>query len=1168
MTNNDEPTIRPEADANAGEPLLPDSESQGNLDQHVLRILVRRGFVEEQRLSEAKSDSHGGDYQKVLDELVEQGAIGLSVRDVVDDLASALNKALSSLDQGSDAGIRSASSPVVAKEPTLPPSASTDQADEVTLPPSTSPGEVDEETFPPKQTDETVTVGPGQPAGSMIDHGNRVYGVDPAKRFGDYEIIDEIARGGMGVVYKARQISLNRTVALKKVLSGQLAGDEAIKRFQVEAEASANLDHPGIVPVYDFGQSDGQHFFSMGFVEGQSLAHRISESPLAPRDAAEMLIKISRAVGYANEHGVIHRDLKPGNVLLDRVGEPRVTDFGIAKKSSDDSAVTATGQILGTPSYMPPEQASGQGDQVDHRADVYALGAILYATLTGRPPFQAANPMETIKQVLEQEPVSIKQLIATMPRDLETICLKCLRKEADKRYDNANDLANDLERWLNGEPIVARRVSRAERAWKWCKRKPVIVGSIATIVTLLIVGSVIFWERQNASYAAGRVEALLKANTSQVNGIVVELDDYRYWANEPLTKAFQTSTDGTDAKLHTAMASISQNDDARTYAADQLLLVRPSQFADVRDALADNVTDERIAEYWDLVNDPEEDAKLRFQAACAVASFDADHQQWQDSEFQSFVAEQLVSVLPSELQLWRNALQPVKDQLAEPLGSIYRDPTAGEQARSFATDTLSDYLSDDADGLFDLLADASLKQLPAIFARISEFEAEAIELGNAEIAKVPGAEASPEDLERLAIRQANAAIMLLQLDAHEQAWSVLKHTPNPRARSYLIHWLSPLDGDPQSLIARFKQEPDVTIKRALLLCLGEFDDEQLPTMAREPLIETLLAVYRDDPDAGLHAAAEWLLRRWGQFDELTLIDVELAQTEAQLQAEAVVAKQWYLNGQGQTFVIFDAGEFMMGSPESEAGHESYEVAHLRSIHRRLAISTKEVTKSQFREFEQDKQSVIAADEPSLARYALTEDSPMTAVTWYEAAWYCNWLSEQEGIPEDQWVYEKNDAGEYGPGMRAKENFWELTGYRLPTEAEWEFACRATATTSRYYGDRESLLGEYARYLDNSEDHLWDVAERKPNDFGLFGMLGNAYEWCFDDYEGYPESSNSAVADAPETSPAEDTEGRVLRGGSFNYNARHVRSADRGNAQPSNRYTADGFRVARTYHLSP
>ncbi len=371
-----------------------------------------------------------------------------------------------------------------------------ENSSEQTLQPTDSPAAPVDCTLPPTgSADTTSEVGSDQtmkPAKAPLTVGQEaVAQIDPARRFGDYEILQEIARGGMGVVYRARQISLNRTVALKKILSGQLAGEEDLKRFQVEAEASAQLDHVGIVPVYDFGQVDGQYYFSMGFVEGDDLAERIRERPLEAEAAAQMMIKIAQAVGYANAQGVIHRDLKPSNVLLDAQSEPKVTDFGVAKQQGNDSEMTAQGQILGTPSYMPPEQAAGQGDGVDQRSDVYALGAILYALLTGRPPFQAATAMETMIQVLDQDPVPISQLNGTIPRDLETICLKCLQKDPAKRYESAEALAEDLQRYLDDEPIVARPPTKTEQLGRWVRKNRAAAIGTGLVAATLIVATLV-----------------------------------------------------------------------------------------------------------------------------------------------------------------------------------------------------------------------------------------------------------------------------------------------------------------------------------------------------------------------------------------------------------------------------------------------------------------------------------------------------------------------------------------------------------------------------------------------------------------------------------------------------------------------------------------------------
>lgn len=275
-------------------------------------------------------------------------------------------------------------------------------------------------------------------------------------RFGDYELRQELGRGGMGVVYRAWQGSLSREVAVKMILRGQLATQVDRDRFEAEAQAAAKLDHPGIVPVYEVGEIDGRAYFSMKYVRGTTLGQQLISGPLAPREAARMLAAVARAIHFAHMRGVLHRDLKPSNILLDETGEPHVTDFGLAKQLTDGQSVTKSGMMLGTPAYMAPEQAAGVRGQVGPRSDVYSLGVILYHMLTGRPPFQAASPAEMVLLVLEQDPVPPRMLNPKADRDLEMICLRCLQKPLDLRYASAAALADDLEAYLNDESISAR----------------------------------------------------------------------------------------------------------------------------------------------------------------------------------------------------------------------------------------------------------------------------------------------------------------------------------------------------------------------------------------------------------------------------------------------------------------------------------------------------------------------------------------------------------------------------------------------------------------------------------------------------------------------------------------------------------------------------------------
>jgi TolB-like protein/predicted Ser/Thr protein kinase/Flp pilus assembly protein TadD len=313
---------------------------------------------------------------------------------------------------------------------------------------------------------------------------------------GDYELLEEVGRGGQGVVFRARQKSLNRIVALKVISLGQWASQAHVKRFRREAEAAASLDHPCIVPIYEVGERDGSCYFSMKFIEGGQLDEVVKRAPMSIRQAAELIAKVARTVHYAHEHGILHRDIKPGNILLDGKSEPQLTDFGLARLVEAESTVTRTMEVLGTPSYMAPEQAVGSNSVVSSVTDVYGLGAVFYQLLTGQPPFAGGATYETIKLLLDTEPKQPRLLNPKIDRDLSTICLKCLEKDPKRRYSSALALAEDLERWLKHEPIHARHTGVFTRGRKWVQRNPTSALLVACLVALAAAAGWIVWKSE------------------------------------------------------------------------------------------------------------------------------------------------------------------------------------------------------------------------------------------------------------------------------------------------------------------------------------------------------------------------------------------------------------------------------------------------------------------------------------------------------------------------------------------------------------------------------------------------------------------------------------------------------------------------------------------------
>jgi serine/threonine protein kinase/formylglycine-generating enzyme required for sulfatase activity len=640
------------------------------------------------------------------------------------------------------------------------------------------------------------------------------------------------------------------------------------------------------------------------------------------------------------------------------------------------------------------------------------------------------------------------------------------------------------------------------------------VGRGLAVAAILVLLGLLGWEGYGRLEGRRLRDRVLDARTTDVPGIVKEMASYRHWVDRLLHEAYAQAERDNDRprQLHASLALLPGDDGQVGYLYERLLEAEPQEVVVIRQALSEHEGD-LTGRLWEVLQDPKTDQGRRLRAACALAAFAPDDARWE--RVKGDVAGMLAAQKPFEIARWTEALKGVGGRLLPPLADFLVDEQRSLSDRALLAVVYGSYASD----------------TPEASARL--------EKGLDERCK-PGATAAAKDA--LARKRASLGVALLVMGKAEKVWPLLKHGPDPTTRSYLIERLGAGGVDPRVLTARLAEEEDVSVRRAILLALGEYGPDRMPPAERRNQLPRLLRLYRDDPDPGIHGAAGWLVGRWGAADQLKGIDKALAT------GKAAGTRQWYVNRQGQTMVVVaKPGEFWMG----EGGER-----HKRRINRTFAIASKEVTVEQFLLFRKDHRFG--------KQYAPTSNCPVNMVSWYDAAAYCNWLSEREGIPREEWCYEPNKEGRYAEGMKMAPNSLKRAGYRLPTEGEWEYACRAGADTAYSWGDSLDLLGRYAWVVANSLEQSHPVGSLRPNDLGLFDMHGNAWEWCQDEYKRFGGGSGKAVDNIEDMREIKSPSSRVLRGGSFLYQASFVRSADRIDFGPSLRNDGLGFRLARTF----
>ncbi len=633
---------------------------------------------------------------------------------------------------------------------------------------------------------------------------------------------------------------------------------------------------------------------------------------------------------------------------------------------------------------------------------------------------------------------------------------------------------------------------------------------VALILALIGLGA---WEGNGRLQARVLRDRLLESTTPDAPVVVKDMAAYRRWVDPLLRDAYSQAEASGDGRkqLHASLALLPVDVGQVDYLYERLLKGDPSEVIVIREALSGHKAD-LTGRLWEVLANPKGDPDRRLRAACALSVFAPDDARWE--KVGRDVAAALVIQKPFVIAPWTDALKGAGRWLIPPLAEFLVDEGRGVSERGLIA------------SVYGILAADS----PDTVARLEN-----------QLSATPGPEATEDEKIALAKRQASVVVALLVMGKREKSWPLLRHRADPTARSYLIERLAPGGVDPRVLVDRLADEPDVSARRAILLSLGEYGPDRVSPVERQNLLPRLRELYRDDPDSGMHGAVEWLLRQWGASAELAEADQGLAK------GKVVGNRQWYLTGQGHTMtVVVKPGEFWMGEGEER---------HRKRIPRTFAIASKEVTVEQFLRFRKDHEVSM--------RYAPTGDCPVN-MSWYDATAYCNWLSEQENIPKDQWCYVPNSKGEYADGMTMAPDYLKRTGYRLPTEAEWEYACRAGADSAYSFGEAADLLGKYGWFDGNSLGKSQPVGLMKSNDLGLFDVHGNDWEWCQDVYRAYPKAGDDKIIlDADNLTIIKSNDNRVLRGGSFNNPPSYARSAARYYVEPANRGTYLGFRPART-----
>ncbi len=954
-------------------------------------------------------------------------------------------------------------------------------------------------------------------------------------RISRYETISLLGEGSFGLVVKSHDPKLDRKVAVKIQKITAFGSSPRIDRFAREARAAAQLRHPNIIPVFEYGEFAENHFIVYQFVQGHTLRQWAIEKQADIRQKVAIVAQIADALDYAHTCGIVHRDIKPANILVDDHDRPHIADFGCARREQGEETQTVDGAMMGTPAYMSPEAAAGRANLADGRTDIWSLGVILFELLSGERPFR--GKLSEILYAVQHDPAKrLRQVDRSLPVDLETICDTCLQQDPEKRFSTAAELAADLRRWLDGVPIKSRRTSVVVRSWKWAKRNRAVASLLSVVAIILVMATIasviyssILQNKQN-DLVDSQLDSLETASPDSLAMIIGNLETLGAGVSERLKSSLSEPVTSPRALARYQLAAYrlvksngSDNSRLVRSIAEYLPDASPGELTVMVELLKSELAKQSDF-FWNIANDVNENTNRRLRSGCVLAQVDSTDPRWKSAS--AFVISDLLDQDSQSLKTWTTMLRPVAAELKPELELIFESREAGTRER--AAEILGGLFFDDPDYLCELGERGEPNQLKQLIVGLENNRLLALEQLRLRKKELVDHESISEST--------NIDLMLAHLGDTSALRQRMEHSDDLTLQTALIHH-SALAGISVDLFRdQVTNHHQVSANQlvAAIASLGQYDERQLYLIQRRAISEKLVEIFKENPDSGVHSMSEWLLKHWGFEDEL-----KNARSDVQT-AKPRDGFDWHEDPNGLCFAIFGPVEkFEMGRPDIET--ETFELGKHQtvSIPYRFGVATREITAREFLDFEDrlvekwnqygDQPNEDQADDwqkkinrlrrNQIDRKVEISDSPMSKVKWHEVALFCNDLTDDFESEDDVRKVYNVEFGKIEFTVRPFGSIRDTPAIRLPTGTEWEYACRAGTSTKYFFGRQPKWMKDYGWNINNSGDNLMPVATLKPNRFGIFDTHGNVMEWCHNsletsDQKFVPEIRDQGADEAP------------------------------------------------------